>query len=512
MVPGFLLKSLYTVGSLENTDAGPRFALKNRLAGAELVSLDGIAIDGQALDLDRVRLELDDGRLLVAREVSPAQPIPFPLRSTVTVHIASAPLTRARHEIEISFEARPFGTLKIKVEDDLSEGSQAARRIPRDGGDDYKPEIIRKRQELLEQASGVKLRHIVQHSFDPHIVRGNCENFVGVAQVPLGIAGPLRIRGEHADGEFLIPLATSEGTLVASYNRGMKVLNLCGGVQVTVMADAMQRAPVFVFENARASRAFVGWVEGNLERIREKAEATSSVARLQNIDPYLANKFAYLRFNFTTGDAAGQNMVGKATFAACNWILENYQGITNFYLESNLATDKKASHVNTMRTRGKRVTAEATLPRDVLSRWLRVEPEKLAYHYGVANVGAFLSGANNNGAQSANGITAMFIATGQDVANVAESSAAILYSELTPSGDLYVSLTIPSLIVATYGGGTGLATQRECLEILGCYGKGKVNRLAEIIAGVALAGEVSLGAAISSSNWVSAHEKHGRNR
>jgi hydroxymethylglutaryl-CoA reductase (NADPH) len=165
-----------------------------------------------------------------------------------------------------------------------------------------------------------------------------------------------------------------------------------------------------------------------------------------------------------------------------------------------------------MRTRGKRVTAEATIPRDVLIQHLRVEPEKLAYHYGVAGVGAFMSGANNNGLHSANGITAIFIATGQDVANVAESSAGILYVELTPQGDLYLSLTIPSLIVATYGGGTGLATQRECLEALGCYGAGKVRRLAEIIAAVALAGEISLAAAISSSDWVSSHEKYGRNR
>jgi hydroxymethylglutaryl-CoA reductase (NADPH) len=130
----------------------------------------------------------------------------------------------------------------------------------------------------------------------------------------------------------------------------------------------------------------------------------------------------------------------------------------------------------------------------------------------ISNVGAFLSGANNNGAHSPNGITAMFIATGQDVANVAESSGGILYTELTPEGNLYMSLTIPSLIVATYGGGTGLATQRECLELLDCWGTGKVKKLAEIVAGVALAGEISLGAAISSLDWVSSHEKYGRNR
>jgi hydroxymethylglutaryl-CoA reductase (NADPH) len=292
----------------------------------------------------------------------------------------------------------------------------------------------------------------------------------------------------------------------------MKVLNLSGGVKVTVLADAMQRAPVFVFRDARACRDFVNWIGVNLPDIRREAEATSSVAKLLHIDPYLANKFVYLRFNFSTGDAAGQNMVGKATYAACCWILDHYQGITNFYLESNFATDKKGSHVNIMRNRGKRVTAEATIARDVMIRHLRAEPEQLVHHYGVANVGAFLSGANNNGAQSANAIAAMFIATGQDVANVAESSAGIIYCELTPERDLYISLTIPSLIVATHGGGTGLSTQRECLEILDCYGTGKVNRFAEIVAAVALAGDVSLAGAISSSDWVSSHEKYGRHR
>jgi hydroxymethylglutaryl-CoA reductase (NADPH) len=248
--------------------------------------------------------------------------------------------------------------------------------------------------------------------------------------------------------------------------------------------------------------------------IRTEAEATSSVAKLQYIDIFLANKFAYLRFNFFTGDAAGQNMVGRATFAACSWIIDIYDGeaIQNFYLESNLATDKKASQINMMHSRGKRVIAEATLDRKMLIQHMRVEPEKLNYHSKISNIGAFISGANNNGAHSPNAITAMFIATGQDVANVAESSAGIIYTETTPEGDLYISLTIPSLIVASYGGGTGLPSQKEALEIMDCYGKGKVNKLAEIIGGVALAGEISLGSAISSSDWVSSHESYGRNR
>lgn len=274
----------------------------------------------------------------------------------------------------------------------------------------------------------------------------------------------------------------------------------------------MQRAPVFVLEDARAGRKFQKWVQANTNKIRAEAEATSSVAKLKYIDSYLSHKFVYLRFNFSTGDAAGQNMVGRATFAACSWIIDHYEGIQHFFLESNLATDKKHSQMNIMRTRGKRVTAEAIVKRDILKQHMRVRPESLRYHNEVANVGALLSGANNNGLHSANGITAIFIATGQDVANVSESSAALVYSELTPEQDLYFSITIPSLIVATYGGGTGLATQRECLEIMTCYGQGKVNKFAEIVGGAVLAGELSLAAAISSSDWVSSHEHYGRNR
>ena len=422
------------------------------------------------------------------------------------------PLPPGKHEIEVHVRSKPFGKLKLTVEDAIATEDTPLPRIPRDDGDNYGEDIIRKRLEFVEQYTGARLQHLRHYSFDPHVTAGNIENFGGVAQIPIGFAGPLCVNGEHARGEFLVPLATTEGTLVASYNRGIKVLNLSGGVITTVVGDAMQRAPVFIFDNAREAREFSKWVQANLDKIREEAEATSSIAKLLYIDPYLSNRFVYLRFNYSTGDAAGQNMVGRATFAACSWILDQYEGIVKFFLESNFATDKKGSQINIMRTRGKRVTAEAVLKRDVLIQHMRVDPESLYYHNNVSTIGAFLSGANNNGAHSPNAITAMFIATGQDVANVAESSAGILYTELTPEKDLYISLTIPSLIVATYGGGTGLPTQRECLEVLDCYGKGKVNKLAEIVSGVALAGEVSLGAAISSLDWVSSHEKYGRNR
>ena len=512
LIPTLLLRQLYTFGSLKNVEGGARFAIKNRLSDAELVELVGIKIDGQAVPRSALTLRLLDGTALAPDDVSESRPLAFPLRAQVEVRVGGSPLSPGKHKLEIGFRAKPFGKLNFEVEDAITESEDGRVRIPRDEADDYNPEIIRQRQEFAAQFTGAKLDHITRFSFDPHLAKGNIEHFMGVAQVPLGLAGPLRINGEHAQGDFLIPLAATEGTLVASYNRGIKLVNQCGGVTATVVADSMQRAPVFVFDDARAGREFAKWVEQNIETIRDQAEATSSVARLQYIDPYLANKFVYLRFNFSTGDAAGQNMVGRATFAACSWMLDNYPGVRRFYLESNFATDKKASQVNIMRTRGKRVTAEATIKRNLLIETMRVEPESLTYHAGVANVGTFLSGANNNGLHSANAITALFIATGQDVANVAESSAAVIYSEITPQGDLYISLTIPSLIVATYGGGVGLPTQRECLEMLGCVGRGKVNKLAEIVAGVALAGEISLAAAISSSDWVSSHEKYGRNR
>jgi hydroxymethylglutaryl-CoA reductase (NADPH) len=513
-IPALLLRQLYTSGSLENDVGGFQFSLKNRLSDVCLTRIHRLQVDDNEVPLQHLRLDLGDGRTMAATDVTPEAPAPFPLRQVARMMAQVGPLSKGSHEIRCDVETDSFGRLEICAKDAIVSLEPPRPSIPWDPDErkNFGTEMVARRRRFVEEHTGATLRHVSGYSFDPALAAGNIENFTGVAQVPLGVAGPLRINGEHADGEFLIPLATTEGTLVASYNRGMKVLNLSGGVTCTISADCMQRAPVFVFASAREARDFRDWVREHLAEIRQEAEATSRVARLQDIDTYLANKFAFLRFNYSTGDAAGQNMVGRATFAACSWIVEHNPDVRRFYLESNFATDKKASHVNVMRTRGKRVTAEAVIPRAILREHLRVEPESLVYHWGVANVGAFMSGANNNGLHSPNAITAMFIATGQDVANVAEGSAAVVYTELTPDGGLYLSITIPSLIVATHGGGTGLATQRECLELLGCYGKGKVNRLAEIVAGVVLAGELSLASAISSLEWVSAHERYGRHR
>ena len=383
--------------------------------------------------------------------------------------------------------------------------------VPRQS-DDYTREAAEARREFLGERAGASLEHVGSYSLDPSVLPGNIEHFTGVAQVPLGVAGPLLVDGEHAQGEFYIPMATAEGTLVASYNRGMKLLHAAGGVRTTIMDDRMQRAPAFLFESARGARAFGEWLDEHFDEIRDVAESTTKSGRLRDIEQYSASRILYTRFNYTTGDAAGQNMTGKATQAACHWILEQYPDIDQFFLEGNFATDKKSSQINMLRTRGKRVVAEAVIP-DGLFKAIMNSSSALMYRARqVSNLGGFMSGVNNNGAHSANGITAMFIATGQDVANVAESSAAFTYAELRENGDYYYSLTIPSLIVGTYGGGTGLATQRECLELLGCYGKGKVRKFAEIVAATVLCGELSLGSAIVAEEWVTAHDLHGRNR
>jgi hydroxymethylglutaryl-CoA reductase (NADPH) len=383
--------------------------------------------------------------------------------------------------------------------------------IPRHD-DDHTSEAARERLDFVRERTGASLEHVASNSFHPDLTRGNIEQFVGVAQVPIGIAGPLLVDGEHARGEYYVPLATTEGTLVASYNRGMRLLYEAGGVKTTVIDDRMQRAPVFVLADAREARAFGRWLDEHFDDLKAAAEETTAVGRLCRIEQYAASRHVYTRFDFTTGDAAGQNMTGKATKRACEWIVAHYPDLEEYLLEGSFATDKKSSQVNMLHTRGKRVVAEALIPDELLRRIMRTTSEAMFRARQISNLGGFMAGVNNNGAHSANAITALFIATGQDVANVAESSAAYIFAERHSNGDYYYSVTIPALIVASYGGGTGLPTQRECLELLGCYGTGKVRKLAEIVAATVLCGELSLGSAVLADEWVDAHDRLGRNR
>lgn len=393
-----------------------------------------------------------------------------------------------------------------------------SKSIPRDNANDYSPDIVAERQRFIEETTGARLDHTRRFSFDPQDMAGNIESLFGVAQIPIGIAGPLLINGEYAQGEFYVPMATVEGTMLASYNRGMKVIREAGGVTTTVVGQAMQRAPCFVFRNARDARDFELWLVEHFEEIKAVAESTTSVGKLNEIEHYCAHSFVYTRFDYSTGDAAGQNMTSRATFVACEWIREQYPALKNYLLSGNFDTEKRTSSVNLLKGRGKRVTAEITIPREVLERNLRITPEAMHYGQGITTLASFMTNSSNNAAHPANGLAALYLATGQDIANIGESNQCTVYNRVTRTGDYEFSVTLPALIVASYGGGTNLPTQRECLEILGCHGKDKALKLAEIAAALVVAGELSLGAATKvdkitrSNEWVDAHERLGRNR
>lgn len=387
-----------------------------------------------------------------------------------------------------------------------------ADRIPRNRENDYSREQAAKRRAFISEKTGAGLEAVSSYSIDPAVTRGNVENFIGAIQMPLGLAGPLRIKGENAKGDFYVPLATTEGTLVASYSRGMRAVSESGGVNATVVKHSMQRAPVFLFGDALQAREFSEWLKVRLDDIRQVAESTTSRGKLVEIEQYPVANMLYTRFCYTTGDAAGQNMTGKATYVACEWIKQHHPSNPDYLLSGAIDTDKKHSAMNLIQTRGKRVIAEFTLKKEVARDLLRVDPQALYRYRQIAAVGALQSGAAYSGAHSANGIAALFIATGQDEANVAESHAGITYGQLLDNGDYYWSVTLPAVICATHGGGTGLPTQRECLEILGCLGKDKADKFAEIVAAVVLAGDVSLTSAVLAGDWVSSHEAHGRNR
>ncbi|MGJ8669380.1 MAG: hydroxymethylglutaryl-CoA reductase [Oceanococcus sp.] len=384
--------------------------------------------------------------------------------------------------------------------------------IPRQKNN-YTEQAAEERRAFLEQHTQARFKHSNQYSLAPESLSGNTENFFGVVQMPVGAAGPILIDGEHAQGWFYVPMATTEGTLVASYSRGMRILSESGGVKTTVVEEAMQRAPMFEFEDARSAVRFSQWLKQNHEQIATAANGTTRYGKLGEIQVWHVARMVYCRFNYATGDAAGQNMTGKATHAACQWIFQHSpETIQHFSLSGAIETDKKHSHMNMLHTRGKRVIAEATIPRAFLERLTRTTPEVIFKQRQRSSIGSQLAGSAYNGPHSANGIAALFIATGQDEANVVESHAGFNFVDITDDGDLYYSCTLPSVICGTQGGGTGLATQAECLKMLGCDGDGKAKKLAEIIGATVLAGDISLACAVMADEWVSSHDAYGRNR
>ncbi|WP_287690503.1 hydroxymethylglutaryl-CoA reductase (NADPH) [Metallosphaera javensis (ex Sakai et al. 2022)] len=373
------------------------------------------------------------------------------------------------------------------------------------------------RRLAIERLTGKSFPSIGATIIDYLDVKGrNAENVIGAAQIPLGVAGPVLVEGDYAKGSFFVPLATTEGALIASVNRGMKVLRLSGPVRTKILRDGMTRAPVFTFDSALDAFRFTEWVKGNFPEIKRVAESTSSHAKLVKIDTLQLGNNVWLRFEYETGDAMGMNMVTVATEAACSFLEEKFPGARCVAVSGNACSDKKQSMTNELLGRGKSVVAEALIPSRVLETHLRTTAEKIQEVNLRKN---WLGGARAGtvfqfNAHFANIIAAIFIATGQDVAQVVESSTGYTWVE-NRNGDLYISVTLPSLEVGTVGGGTRLPTQREALSMMGVEGGGNppgsnAKKLAEIISASVLAGELNLLSALSTRELGRAHLRLGR--
>jgi len=382
--------------------------------------------------------------------------------------------------------------------------------LPRLKDQGYDAERIAQRRAWVEHRTGASLPHIGAVSFNSEEMRGNIENPIGVAQVPLGVAGPILVRGQSAKGLFYVPMATTEGALIRSYERGMVTLTRAGGVQAAVLEDENQITPVFFFEDVESAVAFCEWTQRNLSKMQSAAAKTTHHGKFQNLKCYQVGRQVMINFGFSTGDAQGMNMMAKATDAVCRWIKDHRPGC-EYQIFSGMCSEKRASGFVMTRGKGKRVTAGALLPREILQMYLRVTPEQMHRVWQSTVVGHLQAGALGYNGHFANGLSAIFIATGQDVANVVNSACGITSFEVHPDG-LYASVTLPALSVATVGGGTGLPTQREALEIMDCYGSRRARKLAEIVAATLLGGEISMAAALATGEFVEAHERYGRNR
>jgi hydroxymethylglutaryl-CoA reductase (NADPH) len=366
-------------------------------------------------------------------------------------------------------------------------------------------------------ARGIELPHLAGRgaAVDPEALRGNIEQYLGMTQVPTGVIGPLRVNGVHAHGDYYVPLATTEGTLVASYHRGARLASRAGGVSALVTTEQVQRAPGFVFANLADAAVFAAWATTQFDRLREVAEQQTSHGRLIDLLAHVEANHVYLILAYHTGDAAGQNMVTFCTEAVCERILaESPVKPVSWFLEANMSGDKKATVLSFLQTRGRHVMAEVTLPRRLVEKGLHTTPDLMAEYWRMSFVGGAQSGSIGVSGHVANGIAALFLACGQDVACVSEASVGITRLELTSNGDLYCAVTLPNLIVGTVGGGTRMPTARECLRILRCEGalehKQQAGKFAEIAAAVALAGEISIVGAICAGEFAGSHRRFGR--
>ncbi len=396
----------------------------------------------------------------------------------------------------------------------LVDGRMRFHEIP----SDYRAtEAAALRREALERICGIPLPAIGHHSFDAAMAsQRNCENMIGVAQVPMGIVGPLTVHGAAVDGDVWVPMATTEGALLASINRGCAAIRAAGGAAVHVDDVGMTRAPVFRTRSHGETRAFLQWIRDHEDELREAAGKTSRFLALTEVRPYTFGTSIFLRFRFTTGDAMGMNMVTIACDRIVRELIEPKTGVACVALSGNYCVDKKAAAVNFNEGRGKRIHAEVVLGAPVLREILKTDAATIAeVQYRKNLLGSIAAGAMGFNAHFANVLSAIFLATGQDPAHVVGGSTGVTTIEPRADGAVYASIFIPDAPLGAIGGGTSLNTQSEALRILGVVADPErpgqaVLRLAEIVGAAVLAGELSLMAALTTSDLARAHERLGR--
>src|ERR1700722_1826253 len=340
----------------------------------------------------------------------------------------------------------------------------------------------------------------------------NIENMIGTIKMPVGVIGPLRINGLHANGEFFVPLATTEAALVASYGRGADIASRAGGVTAAMLSDGVLRSPGFKFADLVDAGHFLDWIVRSCGPLQAAAEATTRHGKLVSIEPVMDNDIVFLLCRYTTGDASGQNMVTLATEALCRHIEANCPvKPLLWFVEANFSGEKKGTNLSLLTGRGPKVCASVPIPRPLVEKGLHVTPKRMLDYAQMAGLGALLSGQFGAQGHYANGLAALYIATGQDAACVSESAIGVPRMEAR-DGDLFMSVTLPNILVGSVGGGTALPSQSAALGLLGLRGDGEGAALAEVAAALCLCGEISIIGAIAAGEFTQAHRKFARQR
>jgi hydroxymethylglutaryl-CoA reductase (NADPH) len=389
---------------------------------------------------------------------------------------------------------------------------QSPTRVP--GGTRLTPEALESRWKVLSLSEESKETILDARTFEEReVYQKNIENFIGTVKVPIGLIGPLRVNGLFAQGDYYVPLATTEAALVASYNRGAQVITEAGGCAVALISEGVSRAPSFAFQDLGEAGQFAVWAISQLDKFTEIAATTTRHGKLVDMRTTIEGNHVYINFEYMTGDASGQNMVTISTEAICLYIEEHSPVKPQYwFIESNMSGDKKANALSFTSVRGKKVTAEVLIPEELVKRRLHTTPDAMCKQSTMGTIASALIGSFGIQGHYANGLAAMFMACGQDVACVAESAVGISRLELQKDGSLYGSVMLPNLMVGTVGGGTSLPSQKACLDMMGLAGAGNARALAEVCAAVTLAGELSINGALSCHQFTRAHQRLARGR